>query len=404
VFEIEEKPLSGALEGLRIADFSQLVQGPNATQMLADMGADVIKIEPLHGDWQRNWSLKDAYINGESVSFLTFNRGKRSIALNLKDPSGKEAALKIIQSSHVLLENFRPGVMDRLGLGYETLSKLHPKLIYCASCGWGQDGPYVTRPGQDLLAQAMAGVLYLNGKAGDPPSPVGMGIADVTASFHIVSAILAGIYHRDRTGEGQRIDINLLNSVLSLATQEATLYMNTRSEPERSAAGIGHPCVGAPMGVYKTSDGYIVVAMMPLGKVAELVGIDGFEGNDSRNMLDHRDDVKRKLEPGFARKTTAELMDIFLEADIWAAPVNNFPQMESDPQVRHNQTVVSFDHPKVKQFRTIGAPIKFSRSPSSVKRPPLLGEHSRQILKEIGYLDSDIERFSRNGVIAEHAE
>jgi crotonobetainyl-CoA:carnitine CoA-transferase CaiB-like acyl-CoA transferase len=404
VFEIEEKPLSGALEGLRIADFSQLVQGPNATQMLADMGADVIKIEPLHGDWQRNWSLKDAYINGESVSFLTFNRGKRSIALNLKDPSGKEAALKIIQSSDVLLENFRPGVMDRLGLGYETLSKLHPKLIYCASCGWGQDGPYVTRPGQDLLAQAMAGVLYLNGKAGDPPSPVGMGIADVTASFHIVSAILAGIYHRDRTGEGQRIDINLLNSVLSLATQEATLYMNTRSEPERSAAGIGHPCVGAPMGVYKTSDGYIVVAMMPLGKVAELVGIDGFEGNDSRNMLDHRDDVKRKLEPGFARKTTAELMDIFLEADIWAAPVNNFPQMESDPQVRHNQTVVSFDHPKVKQFRTIGAPIKFSRSPSSVKRPPLLGEHSRQILKEIGYLDSDIERFSRNGVIAEHAE
>jgi crotonobetainyl-CoA:carnitine CoA-transferase CaiB-like acyl-CoA transferase len=404
VFEIEEKPLSGALEGLRIADFSQLVQGPNATQMLADMGADVIKIEPLHGDWQRNWSLKDAYINGESVSFLTFNRGKRSIALNLKDPSGKEAALKIIQSSDVLLENFRPGVMDRLGLGYETLSKLHPKLIYCASCGWGQDGPYVTRPGQDLLAQAMAGVLYLNGKAGDPPSPVGMGIADITASFHIVSAILAGIYHRDRTGEGQRIDISLLNSVLSLATQEATLYMNTRSEPERSAAGIGHPCVGAPMGVYKTSDGYIVVAMMPLGKVAELVGIDGFEGNDSRNMLDHRDDVKRKLEPGFARKTTAELMDIFLEADIWAAPVNNFPQMESDPQVRHNQTVVSFDHPKVKQFRTIGAPIKFSRSPSSVKRPPLLGEHSRQILKEIGYLDSDIERFSRNGVIAEHAE
>jgi crotonobetainyl-CoA:carnitine CoA-transferase CaiB-like acyl-CoA transferase len=395
--------LSGALQGLRIADFSQLVQGPNATQMLADMGADVIKIEPLHGDWQRNWSLKDAYINGESVSFLTFNRGKRSIALNLKDPHGKEAALKIIQSSDVLLENFRPGVMDRLGLGYEFLSSIHPKLIYCASCGWGQDGPYVTRPGQDLLAQAMAGVLYLNGKAGDPPSPVGMGIADITASFHIVSAILAGIYHRDRTGEGQRIDINLLNSVLSLATQEATLYMNTRSEPERSAAGVGHPCVGAPMGVYKTRDGYMVVAMMPLGKVAELVGIDGFEGNDSRNMLENRDEVKRKLEPGFARKTTAELMEIFLEADIWAAPVNTFPAMESDPQVRHNQIVASFDHPKVKQFRTIGPPIRFSRSPSSVKRPPLLGEHSREILKEIGYADGDIENFSRDGVIAENA-
>jgi crotonobetainyl-CoA:carnitine CoA-transferase CaiB-like acyl-CoA transferase len=395
--------LNGALEGLRIADFSQLVQGPNATQMLADMGADVVKIEPLHGDWQRNWSLKDAYIDGESVSFLTFNRGKRSIALNLKHPLGKEAALKIVQSSDVLLENFRPGVMDRLGLGYQFLSSVHPKLIYCASCGWGQDGPYVTRPGQDLLAQAMAGVLYLNGKAGDPPSPVGMGIADLTASFHIVSAILAAVYHRNRSGEGQRIDINLLNSILSLATQEITLYFNTHSEPERSAAGIGHPCVGAPMGVYRTCDGYIVVAMMPIGKVAELVGIEGFGDNDSRNLLENRDEVKRKLEPGFARKTTAELMEMFMEADIWAAPVNSFPALEGDPQVRHNQIVVSFEHPKAKQFRTIGPPIRFSRTPSSVKRPPLLGEHSRQILREIGYPDSDIERLVRDGVIAQDA-
>jgi crotonobetainyl-CoA:carnitine CoA-transferase CaiB-like acyl-CoA transferase len=395
--------LSGALEGLRIADFSQLVQGPNATQMLADMGADVLKIEPLHGDWQRNWSLKDAYIDGESVSFLTFNRGKRSIALNLKHPLGKEAALKIIQSSDVLLENFRPGVMDRLGLGYQFLSSIHPKLIYCASCGWGQDGPYVTRPGQDLLAQAMAGVLYLNGKAGDPPSPVGMGIADLTASFHIVSAILAAVYHRNRSGEGQRIDINLLNSILSLATQEITLYFNTHSEPERSAAGIGHPCVGAPMGVYRTRDGYIVVAMMPIGKVAELVGIDGFGDNDSRNLLENRDEVKRRLEPGFARKSTAELMESFMKADIWAAPVNSFPALESDPQVRHNQIVVSFDHPKAKQFRTIGPPIRFSRTPSNIKRPPLLGEHSREILKEIGYPDSDIEQLVRDGVVAQHA-
>jgi crotonobetainyl-CoA:carnitine CoA-transferase CaiB-like acyl-CoA transferase len=292
--------------------------------------------------------------------------------------------------------------MDRLGLGYEFLASIHPKLIYCASCGWGQDGPYVTRPGQDLLAQAMAGVLYLNGKAGDPPSPVGMGIADITASFHIVNAILAALYHRNRTGEGQRIDINLLNSILSLATQEATLYFNTQHQPERSAAGIGHPCVGAPMGVYKTCDGYIVVAMMPLGKVAELVGIEGFEGNDSRNMLDNRDEVKRKLEPGFARKTTAELMEVFMKADIWAAPVNNFRTMERDPQVHHNQIIVSFDHPKVKKFRTIGPPIKFSRTPSTVKRPPLLGEHSREILKEIGYAEGDIERLQRGGVIAQN--
>jgi crotonobetainyl-CoA:carnitine CoA-transferase CaiB-like acyl-CoA transferase len=394
--------VSGPLQGLRVADFSQLVQGPNATQQLADMGADIFKVEPLHGDWQRNWSLGDAWIDGESVSFLAFNRGKRSIALNLKDPRGKEIALRIVRSCDVLLENFRPGVMDRLGLGYEALAKIHPKLIYCASCGWGQDGPYVTRPGQDLLAQAVAGVLSLNGKADDPPSPVGMGIADLTASFHIVGAILAALYERNRTGLGQRIDINLLNSILSLATQEITLYLNTGNEPRRSAAGIGHPCVGAPMGVYRTKDGYIVIAMMPIGKIAELIGLPGWEGNDSRNVMENRDDVKRSLEPGFASKTTAELLEIFLAADIWCAPVNTIPQMEHDPQVVHNGSIVHFDHPVAGNFRTIGPPAKYSRTPCEVRRPPLLGEHAESILREMGYAASEIEQLRKDGVV--HAQ
>lgn len=391
--------MSGPLQGLRVADFSQLVQGPNATQTLADMGADILKVEPLHGDWQRNWSLGDQWINGESISFLAFNRGKRSIALNLKDPRGKEAALRIIRSCDVLLENFRPGVMDRLGLGYTALAESHPKLIYCASCGWGQDGPYVTRPGQDLLAQAVAGVLTLNGKAGDPPSPVGMGIADLTASYHIVGAILAALYERNNTGLGQRIDVNLLNSILSLATQEITLYLNTGHIPERSEAGIGHPCTGAPMGVYRTKDGYIVVAMMPIGKIAELVGIPGFEGNDSRNTFENRDEVKRALDPGFAGKTTAELIEIFLEADIWAAPVNTFPQMENDPQVKFNGSIVNFDYPKARNFRTIGPPVRFSRTPCEIQRPPLLGEHADSILREMGYSDAEIEQFRQDGVV-----
>lgn len=391
--------MSGPLQGLRVADFSQLVQGPNATQMLADYGAEILKIEPLHGDWQRNWSLGDAWINGESVSFLAFNRGKRSLALNLKDPRGKDAALRIIRSCDVLLENFRPGVMDRLGLGYESLAKIHPKLIYCASCGWGQDGPYLTRPGQDLLAQAVAGVLNLQGKADDPPSPVGMGVADLTASFHIVGAILAALYERNRTGLGQRIDINLLNSILGLATQEVTLYLNTGHVPQRSEAGIGHPCVGAPMGIYKTKDGYIVVAMMPIGKIAELVGVAGYEGNNSRNLIENRDEVKRSLEPGFLKKTTSELIDIFMEADIWAAPVNTFPQIEHDPQVKHNRSIVSFEHPKVPPFRTIGPPARFSRTPCEIRRPPLLGEHSRAILQEMGFVNQEIDQLHKDGVV-----
>jgi crotonobetainyl-CoA:carnitine CoA-transferase CaiB-like acyl-CoA transferase len=391
--------MKGPLHGLRVADFSQLVQGPSATQLLGDMGADIVKIEPRGGDWSRSWSIGDTFVQKESLSFLAFNRAKRSITLDLKSAEGKEIALRIIKSSDVLIENFRPGVMDRLGLGYETLSALQPGLIYCASCGWGQDGPYRERPGQDLLAQSIAGVLMLNGTASDPPVPVGIGLADLTAGLHITIAILMALFERGRSGKGQRVDVNLLNSMMHLATQELTLYLNTLREPQRSAAGIGHSYVGAPMGVYKTLDGYISVAMMPLQKIAALVGVEGFEGNDSRNVTAGRDDVKRKLEKGFIKKTTAELMDIFMAADIWAAPVNHFPDVERDPQVRHNQILVEFEHPVAGKFRTVGMPIEFSRTPGEIRRPPLLGEHRDEILSELGYSKEEIARVKEAKIV-----
>lgn len=391
--------MSGPLKGLRVADFSQLVQGPSATQLLGDMGADIVKIEPRAGEWSRGWSIGDTFVKGESLSYLAFNRAKRSITLDLKAPEGKEIARRIIKSSDVLIENFRPGVMDRLGLGYEALSVEQPGLIYCASSGWGQDGPYEDRPGQDLLAQSIAGVLMLNGTAADPPVPVGIGLADLTAGLHIVIGVLMALYERTHSGKGQRIDVNLLNSMMHHTTQELTLYLNTLREPQRSAAGIGHPYVGAPMGVYKTKDGYISIAMMPVGKIAELVGIPGFEGNDSRNVTANRDEVKQKLEPGFLRKTTAELMDIFMEADIWAAPVNTFPQVEHDPQVVHNEILVEFEHPVAGKFRTVGPPIEFSRTESEIRRPPMLGEHKDEILAELGFSSAEIARFTDAKVV-----
>ncbi|HEY0702433.1 MAG TPA: CaiB/BaiF CoA-transferase family protein [Candidatus Acidoferrales bacterium] len=391
--------MSGPLKGLRVADFSQLVQGPSATQLLGDMGADIVKIEPRAGEWSRGWSIGDTFVKGESLSYLAFNRAKRSITLDLKAPEGKEIARRIIKSSDVLIENFRPGVMDRLGLGYETLSATQPSLIYCASSGWGQDGPYEERPGQDLLAQSIAGVLMLNGTAADPPVPVGIGLADLTAGLHIVIGVLMALYERSRSGKGQRIDVNLLNSMIHHTTQELTLFLNTGREPNRSAAGVGHPYVGAPMGVYKTKDGYISIAMMPVGKIASLVGIAGFEGNDSRNVTVDRDAVKQKLEPGFLRKTTAELMDIFMEADIWAAPVNTFPDVERDPQVVHNEILVEFDHPVAGKFKTVGPPIEFSRTQGEIRRPPMLGEHKDEILAELGFSEKEIAHFKESKVV-----
>jgi crotonobetainyl-CoA:carnitine CoA-transferase CaiB-like acyl-CoA transferase len=391
--------MRGPLTGLRVADFSQLVQGPSATQLLGDMGADIVKVEPLKGEWSRGWSIGDTFVKGESLSFLAFNRAKRSITLDLKAAEGKEIGRRIIKSSDVLIENFRPGVMDRLGLGYDALCAEQPGLIYCASSGWGQDGPYRERPGQDLLAQSIAGVLMLNGTANDPPVPVGIGLADLTAGLHIVIAVLAALYERASSGKGQRLDVNLLNSMMHLSTQELTLYLNTRREPQRSATGVGHPYVGAPMGVYKTKDGYISIAMMPVDKIAKLVGVEGFEGNSSRNVTVNRDEVKQKLGKGFVEKTTKELMDIFMEADIWAAPVNTFPDVETDPQVSHNEVLIDFDHPIAGKFRTVGPPIEFSRTPGEIRRPPLLGEHKDQILEELGYSESEIAHFRDANIV-----
>ena len=215
----------GPLKGLVVADFTQLAQGPWATQMLGDMGADIIKIEPRKGDWMRHYSYGNLYPKGESISFVSFNRNKRSIAVDLKDDEGRKIVRNIIAKSDILIENFRPGVMERLGLGYEDIKELNPRLIYCSSSGYGSSGPYLKRPGQDLLAQAISGTAALNGKKGSPPVVTAVGQADLLTSLNIVQTVLAAIYSRERTGKGQKIETNLLNSIIGFHIQEITAYL-----------------------------------------------------------------------------------------------------------------------------------------------------------------------------------
>jgi crotonobetainyl-CoA:carnitine CoA-transferase CaiB-like acyl-CoA transferase len=391
----------GPLKGLVVLDFSQLAQGPYATQILGDLGAEIIKVEPPKGDWMRHWSMANLYLNGEGASYLCLNRNKRSIALDLKQQAGVDVAKRLAAKADIVIENFRPGVMDRLGLGWETLSKINPRLVYCASSGFGHKGPYVKRPGQDLLIQAVAGMGFMCGQADDPPMGVPIGVADFVASQHIVYAVLAAIYSREKTGVGQRVDVNLLNSLLAIMIQELTVYLNGGGAPERSRSHIPSPYLGAPYGFYRTADGYIAISMNPLDKLARLVGVEGYEGRPESQVIDGRDEVRRDFAKGFLKRPTKEWLELLFKEDIWCAQVNDFAEVEKDPQVAENEMIVQWEQPDVGTVRSVGIPVKFQDTPGKINRPaPAIGEHSIEILRLFGgYTEEEVRALQNQGAV-----
>lgn len=393
-----------ALEGIKVLDFSQLLQGPYASQMLGDLGADVIKVERYgKGDIYRGMTFFNQWIAGnESPCFMAWNRNKRSIALDMKKSEGKEIVFKLVKQADIILENFRPGVMARLGYGYEDLKKLNPKIIYCSASGWGSDGPYLKRPGQDLLVQSLSGAIMTSGKKSEGPVALGTALCDQVNALNCVYAILAALYYREKTGKGQEIKTNLLSSAIAFQMQDYFTIHNMGVKFDRPESGIAHPGNPAPFGTYKTKDGYIAVAMNPFEKLVEALGDNSLlEYNEPQVLFDKRDEIFYRVQEITVTKTTEGWLDIMLGLDLWVARVNDQADVAGDPQVKHNKTFVEIEHPKAGKLTVTNIPFTMSETPGSIRRPsPLIGEHGPEILKELGYGETDIKRLIDENVLS----
>ena len=376
-------PVSGGpLSHVRVLDFTALVQGPLATQLLGDLGADVIKFERPGGEWGRSWGILNGRSHGEMDSFLAFNRNKRSVAVDLKDPAVRESIVALVPEADVVVENFRPGVMERLGLGYEEFRQVNPQIVYASSSGYGQSGPYLGRPGQDMLIQGLSGIMFLTGRRDDPPTACGIGLADQYAGLHIVIAVLAALEHRSQTGVGQRVEVDLLSCLIAAQQQELTYYFAHGRIPERGAHNYGSVWATAPFGIYETSDGHLTVAMTPcpvLAMALDLPWLARF--TELQQMVDCREEIYERLAVVFRQNTTEHWIGVLLEHDVWCGEVHDYDAMVRDPQVRHSGMFWEVEVGEGEgSFRTPGSPIRFSHTPAGLRRGvPRVGQHTDEV-------------------------
>lgn len=322
------------LEGVTVLDLSQFLSAPSATLRLADLGARVIKVErPGTGDICRTLYISNCVIDGDSSLFHAINRNKESVTLDLKDPASRPALKRLVRMADVMVVNYRPGVAERLGVDYETVRELNPAIVYGEITGYGKKGPWVGRPGQDLLAQALSGICYLNGNADQPPTPMGLSVGDLFAGQHLAQGILAGVLRAKRTGEGAHVEVDLMRSLLDAQFEVFTTYLNDgRKPPVRSSINNANAFIDAPYGIYATADGYLALAMIPIPRLGELIGCEALLGyTDSETWHTKRDEIKRIVADHLAGHTTAHWLSILEPADVWCADVYTWDKlMESD--------------------------------------------------------------------------
>lgn len=394
---------SRILEGYRILDCSIAMAGPFAAQRLGDLGADVVKVEPVTGEWQRHAAAGGAQGNQINVSFLSLNRNKRSLAVDLKAEAGKQVLLRMVETADVFLQNYRPGVAERLGVDYATLSAINPRLVYVSMSGYGEDGPDVDQPGQDLLLQARSGAMLSTGRAGEPPQPAGQYLVDAVTASTAFEAVLAALLHRERTGEGQLVKVNMLDAITTLQMQELSVFVAGKVPQQRSAEPHAHVYIRAPYGTFRTADGFIALAMPDLPTLGSVIGEPAFaEMSSEVHGWTHRDEVHRRTADRLVLRTTAEWLAALGAAGIWCGPVNDYAALVEDPQIKHNGTFVEYDHPTEGRVTTPGFPYTFSRTPASIERgAPLVGEHTGELLAEAGFSSAEIAALTADGVVTE---
>ncbi|MDQ3507993.1 MAG: CoA transferase [Actinomycetota bacterium] len=392
------------LEKLKVLDLTQVMAGPFCTQLLADMGADVTKVEqPGTGDQSRR-AMGFKMKGEDTAAFLAVNRNKKSLTLNLKEDEARKILYELAKESDVVVENFRPGVTKKLGIDYETLKEMNPRLIYASISGFGQTGPYAMRAGYDLIAQGMSGVMSVTGEPDGPPAKAGIPIGDLSAGMFCAFGILSAHTAREETGRGQRIDTSLFEGSLALSIWETAELWATGRIPQ--PFGSAHRLT-APYQALATSDGYINVGannerlwkrLCAATGREELLGDERFTTNDDR--MKNRHELAIELEKSLENKTTDEWMDVFNDNGFPAGPIHNYKQVFEDEHTKAREMMVEMDHPVEGKIKGLGIPVKLSDTPGQIRRPaPLLGEHNDETLSRLGYSDSEISDLRERGVI-----
>lgn len=396
---------TGPLAGMRVLELAQIMAGPTCGMMLADMGADVIKVEKLPGGDDAR-AYREPRVNGVSAPFMILNRNKRGIALNLKHAEGRDILLRMVKEADVLTENYRRGTLEKLGLGYDVLSKVNPGLIYCAVSGYGRDGPDADKPGFDLIAQGFSGLMSITGEPGGPPVKTGNSIADTNAGILAMAGITAAYVHKLKTGEGQIVDTSLIEAALQQTYWQAAIYFATGESA--SPTGSAH-LLTAPYQAFQASDGWINIGGANQGnweRIAVALGrpewCEDRRFRTNTDRMENREALVSMMSEIVATRSKAEWIAVLDEAGVPVGPVHTMAEALTHPQTLARGMVVKLEHPQAGATKALGCPIHFSKTATRVDRPaPMLGEHSRELLREYGYSDGEIDGFVEAGVVEE---